>query len=124
MESMVGRKLWVLCLVVAAIAALLGGRRVTAAVQCGDAVNALVPCGPFLLGVAGEDNPSSQCCQSAQLLNKMATTVEMRRELCKCLLQAGPSFGVTPGRARRLPSFCKLKLEIPVSPNVDCNKIS
>lgn len=105
--------------VLLALALLVAGRAAAAAVSCSDAVNALIPCGSFLIGV-GEADPSKECCASAQSLNKMATTVESRRALCECLKQTGPSFGVKPERARRLPPFCKLKLNIPVSPNVNC----
>ncbi|XP_058069019.1 non-specific lipid-transfer protein-like [Magnolia sinica] len=107
--------MWVLCLVVAQIAG-------AAEVSCGDAVNALIPCGSFLLG-SGAPTPSHECCQSAQSLNKLATTPTSRRALCQCLKQTGPSFGVKPERAKQLPPLCKLKLNIPISPTVDCNKI-
>nr|CAD1839550.1 unnamed protein product [Ananas comosus var. bracteatus] len=92
-------------------------------VSCSDAVNKLIPCGSFLVGT-GPAKPSARCCQSAQGLQQMATTVAKRRALCQCLKQSGPSFGVRPERAKLLPSACNLQLNIPVSPNVDCNQIS
>ncbi|KAJ0989833.1 hypothetical protein J5N97_008189 [Dioscorea zingiberensis] len=90
--------------------------------SCGDAVDALIPCGSYLVGEGAED-PSAQCCASARGLNKMATTLATRRQLCECLKETGPSFGVVPKRAKHLPPFCKLKLDIPVSPNVNCTAI-
>ncbi|KAF8414167.1 hypothetical protein HHK36_002166 [Tetracentron sinense] len=90
-------------------------------VSCGDAVSVLIPCGSFLLG-DDEPKPSDQCCSSAQSLNKMAETRASRRALCECLKQTGPSFGVNPERAKQLLPLCKLKLNIPISPDVDCNK--
>nr|XP_029116507.1 non-specific lipid-transfer protein 1 isoform X2 [Elaeis guineensis] len=76
------------------------------AVSCGDAVNALIPCGSYLVG-SGKAEPSPQCCNSAKELNRMATTVEERRALCRCLKQTEPSLGVKPERARHLLPACK-----------------
>ena len=89
------------------------------AVSCSDAVNALIPCGSYLIG-AGAADPSTECCASAQSLNKLAATVASRRALCECFKQSGPSFGVKPERVQRLPRFCKLKLSFPVNSNVNC----
>lgn len=91
-----------------------------AGVSCGDVVSALIPCGPYLLG-QGADKPSDECCKSAQGLNKMVATVTMRRQLCECMEQTGPSFGVEPKRASGLPSYCRLKLDIPVSLHTNCS---
>ncbi|XP_040378530.1 non-specific lipid-transfer protein 1-like [Oryza brachyantha] len=95
-----------------------------AAPTCGDAVSALVPCGPFLVGGGGARRPSERCCSSARALRGMADTAEARRALCRCLEQSGPSFGVLPDRARRLPALCKLGLSIPVGAHTDCSKIT
>ncbi|KAJ3693319.1 hypothetical protein LUZ60_008799 [Juncus effusus] len=92
--------------------------------SCSNAVNALVPCGTFLLGAGQADQPDQRCCQSAQTLKSMAVTVDMRKSLCKCLEQSGPSFGVQPERAKTLPKLCKLDLNIPISPNYNCDLIS
>ncbi|KAF3325901.1 non-specific lipid-transfer protein 1-like isoform X1 [Carex littledalei] len=92
-------------------------------VSCGDAVNSLIPCGPFLIG-AGQAQPGERCCQSAQELKRMATTTATRRSLCRCLEQAGPSFGVNPEQARKLLSLCKLDLNIPISATYNCNLLS
>uniref|UniRef100_A0ACD5WBT5 Uncharacterized protein n=1 Tax=Avena sativa TaxID=4498 RepID=A0ACD5WBT5_AVESA len=95
-----------------------------AEVSCGDAVSALIPCGPFLLGAdAGAAGPSESCCRGAQALRKMAGTAVARRALCRCLVESGPSFGVLPERARQLPARCKLGVSIPVSTHTDCNKL-
>ncbi|RWR71828.1 non-specific lipid-transfer-like protein [Cinnamomum micranthum f. kanehirae] len=112
---MANNSLWMVMMVVMLVVTA------TEAVSCGDAVSALIPCGSFLIG-SGPPKPSAECCQSAQTLNKMAATLATRRALCQCLKQTGPSFGVKPERAKQLPPLCKLKLNIPVSPNVDCNK--
>lgn len=108
-------RVWIAVLVVAVVVTA------TAGASCGDAVSALTPCGSFLIG-SGPPKPSAECCQSASGLNKMAATLASRRALCQCLKQTGPSFGVKPERAKQLPPLCKLKLNIPISPTVDCNK--
>ncbi|KAG1327184.1 non-specific lipid-transfer protein 1 [Cocos nucifera] len=108
----------VLVVVVVVSAASTGA---AVAVSCGDAVNALIPCGSYLVG-SGKAEPSPQCCNSARGLNRMATTVEERRALCQCFKQTGPSFGVKPDRARHLLPACKLDLNIPISPDVDCTR--
>lgn len=105
--------------VVVAATASTGAEAAT--VSCGDYVNALIPCGSYLIG-SGKAEPSPQCCKSARELNRMATTVAERRALCQCFKQTGPSFGVKPERARHLLPACKLNLNIPISPNVNCNR--
>ncbi|KAL5981554.1 hypothetical protein ACLOJK_015616 [Asimina triloba] len=117
MEKKVAFSLWVMCMVL--VVDMSGGH--VSGLSCGDAVNALIPCGSFLIG-AGAAQPGKECCQSAQSLNKMSTTAESRKALCQCLKDTGPSFGVKPERAKKLPTLCKLKLNIPISPNVDCNR--
>ncbi|KAK1317624.1 hypothetical protein QJS10_CPA05g00961 [Acorus calamus] len=96
---------------------------VSAAFSCSDAVTALSPCGPFLITTGGVSAPTAECCRGAQSLEGMATTVQDRRALCECLKQTGPSFGVDPEKARQLPPLCKLSLNIPISPDVDCASI-
>ncbi|PKU79669.1 non-specific lipid-transfer protein 3 [Dendrobium catenatum] len=90
--------------------------------SCSDAVSALIPCGSFLIGSAG-NFPTKECCQSAQELNKAAARKADRQTLCKCLEQLGPSFGVKPAFARRLPVYCKLQLTIPISTNANCSQV-
>ncbi|KAL6894305.1 hypothetical protein ACP4OV_008403 [Aristida adscensionis] len=95
-----------------------------AAVSCGDAVDALVPCGEFLLGAGAAPaaaGPSDRCCRGARALERMAGTAEARRAVCRCLEQAAPSFGVLPGRARLLAARCNLGLAVPIGANTDCD---
>ncbi|XP_062213156.1 non-specific lipid-transfer protein 1-like [Phragmites australis] len=91
------------------------------AVSCGDAVNALIPCGTFLVG-AGAAVPSDSCCRGAMALRRMGGTADARRAICRCLEQSGPSFGVLPERARLLPARCNISLGIPINTHTDCNK--
>ncbi|KQK12546.1 non-specific lipid-transfer protein 3 [Brachypodium distachyon] len=111
--------------VVAAAIMLMAAAVGTAAaeVSCGDSVRALIPCGSFLVGADAAAAPSESCCRGALALRGMASTTAARRELCKCLMQSGPSFGVLPDRARQLPARCNLGVAIPVGPETDCDKI-
>ncbi|RZS25409.1 hypothetical protein BHM03_00058603, partial [Ensete ventricosum] len=104
-----------------ALALLLGCNTMAEAITCNDAVSGLIPCGSYLIGQGGAD-PSPRCCESARALNRMASTVASRRQLCECLKQTGPSFGVKPERVQHLPPFCKIDLNMPVSPDVDCSR--
>ncbi|KAK9133166.1 hypothetical protein Scep_012694 [Stephania cephalantha] len=116
--------MWVLMklLAVAALVVVMRSPSGTNALTCGDAISALIPCGPFLLGSAAAPEPNAQCCSNVQSLNEQARDTATRRALCQCLKQSGPSYGVKPDRARLLPSDCKITLQIPISPNVDCSR--
>ncbi|KAG9455108.1 hypothetical protein H6P81_008012 [Aristolochia fimbriata] len=116
MEKKVVCSLWVMFLVVGAV---MGPAE---AMSCSDAVSAMVPCGSFLLGSSGA-RPSPQCCQSALALQKKTPTRAGLRDLCLCFKQTGPSFGVQPEKAKLLPQLCKLNLNMPISPDIDCNKV-
>lgn len=116
--SMADKMLWVQGLVVLA---LIIASPAVDAVSCGDAISALIPCGSFLVG-SGAAKPSKECCTSAQSLNKLTTTTADRRAVCECFVKSGPSFGVKPERTKLLPSLCKLNINIPISPNLNCSK--
>ncbi|KAI3988048.1 hypothetical protein MKX01_011837 [Papaver californicum] len=101
---------------------LINSEVVNGAVSCGDAVSDLVPCGSYLMS-SGSSTPTKECCDGARKLNQLATTTADRQSLCACLKQTGPSFGVKVDKAKQLPVLCKLKLNIPITPNVDCSKV-
>ncbi|XP_026448125.1 non-specific lipid-transfer protein-like [Papaver somniferum] len=102
---------------------MINSEVVTGEVSCGDAVSDLVPCGSYLMGSGSNSSPTKECCDGARKLNQFATTTADRQSLCACLKQTGPSFGVKTDKAKQLPVLCKLKLNIPISPNVDCSKV-
>ncbi|XP_068668926.1 non-specific lipid-transfer protein-like [Aristolochia californica] len=116
MEKKVVCTVWVLFLVVGAVMGPAG------AISCSDAVSAMVPCGSFLVGSGGA-RPTAQCCQSVLALQKKTATRADLKALCLCLKQTGPSFGVLPEKAKLLPQLCKLKINMPISPDIDCQKI-
>ncbi|OVA01117.1 Plant lipid transfer protein/Par allergen [Macleaya cordata] len=120
-----GSKVWslIMSLLIMVLMALImiNNIQMVNGVSCEEAVSDLIPCATYLMG-SGGPNPGSQCCASAQKLNKLASTTADRQSLCECLKQTGPSFGVKPERAKQLPVLCKLELNIPISPDVDCSK--
>nr|CAD1839582.1 unnamed protein product [Ananas comosus var. bracteatus] len=64
-------------------------------VSCSDAVNKLIPCGSFLVGT-GPAKPSARCCQSAQGLQQMATTVAKRARFASAWSSLGRPLGSGP----------------------------
>ncbi|TVU44476.1 hypothetical protein EJB05_03919, partial [Eragrostis curvula] len=113
-------------MVAAATAALgAGGAEAagsTGTVSCGDVVSALVPCSAFLTG-AGPATPPAACCDGARSLLRMAGTADARRAMCRCMVQAAPSFGVLLDRAQELPDRCNIDFKLPIGGvNTDCNK--
>ncbi|XP_041023151.1 non-specific lipid-transfer protein A-like isoform X1 [Juglans microcarpa x Juglans regia] len=90
---------------------------------CQDALTTLLPCMPFLTGSDQELAPSPTCCLGAsELLNK-ATTSDDLKALCVCFKNAAAQDGVKSDRAELLPNLCKIKVPVPIKPDVDCNKL-
>ncbi|KAK9133170.1 hypothetical protein Scep_012698 [Stephania cephalantha] len=95
----------------------------TNAQTCGDAKAALFPCGSYLMGFGAAPRPGDKCCSNVKSLNNQAEDRATRRALCQCLKDAAHAYGVKADRARDLPTYCKITLEVPVTPNVDCTRI-
>ncbi|XP_021911034.1 non-specific lipid-transfer protein 3-like [Carica papaya] len=95
---------------------------VDAAVDCGEALAALMPCRSFLVG-EGPDKPSAPCCAAVQTVYKMAGSTKDRRDLCTCFVKAAPSIGVKPERAEELPHDCGITLPFPIVPDINCSSI-
>lgn len=89
------------------------------ALTCPQAVATLSPCLAFLQGKGS--NPSAPCCLGARNLNNMASTTEIRRQVCGCLKEAVISFGIDISRAKAIPEVCKIPVPVPIDPSVDCN---
>ncbi|KAK6932805.1 Bifunctional inhibitor/plant lipid transfer protein/seed storage helical domain [Dillenia turbinata] len=106
---------WILCL---ALFMLLA--KPTWGIDCGEAVSSLVSCESYLFG-SGDPKPSAACCSSAQALNKKVNTKPERKSLCECFKKMAPSLGVNNKRVEQLPTFCKLNLNLAITPDVDCN---
>ncbi|XP_011629171.1 non-specific lipid-transfer protein [Amborella trichopoda] len=114
----------VVCMWLLSVALVLGiAGAVGGGVSCESAVQAMIPCGSYLLG-AGGNIPSKDCCTSLHSLEGMTKTPAARKQVCQCFKDSGPSFGVKPARAKILPGLCKITIGIPINPSVDCNKVS
>ncbi|GLU15628.1 hypothetical protein SLE2022_321010 [Rubroshorea leprosula] len=67
--------------------------------------------------------PSGLCCVGLSNLNHEASTTKDRRDLCHCLKDAAPGFGVIPERAKELPQKCGVRIRVPIDPDIDCDTI-
>ncbi|KAI3985015.1 hypothetical protein MKX01_004783 [Papaver californicum] len=81
------------------MALMFNSEVVNGEVSCGDALSNLVPCGSYLMG-SGSYTPLKECCDV-------------------CLKQTGPSFGVKADNVKQFLVLCKLKLNIPITPDID-----
>ncbi|XVF27971.1 hypothetical protein REPUB_Repub14bG0155300 [Reevesia pubescens] len=90
------------------------------ALTCQQAITTLLPCQPFLTGVAPA--PIDPCCFAVVNVNAEATTTQARRDLCQCFKKAAPAFGVKPDKAKQLPQLCGVTVPVPIDPSVNCNK--
>ncbi|KAG2688506.1 hypothetical protein I3843_09G099300 [Carya illinoinensis] len=88
---------------------------------CPIAVKYLLPCMAFLTG-SSPPPPGAGCCQGARDVLNMATTSADRKALCFCLKNLASQAGVLADRAEQLPDLCKIKVPVPIKPDVDCNK--
>ncbi|KZV23254.1 non-specific lipid-transfer protein-like [Dorcoceras hygrometricum] len=112
-------RLWWLASVVALTSVMFG--RLTAVIQCNDAVAKMVPCETFLL--SGDAAPSAACCSAVQSLDKIATTSPPdRKAICRCFKDTLSSFPVNFAKVQLLLKLCKVAERVEVDPNVDCNR--
>ncbi|GKV14931.1 hypothetical protein SLEP1_g25732 [Rubroshorea leprosula] len=111
--------LWILGLGI--ILAMVGSRCVHATISCSDAIVTLTRCKPFL--TRGSRFPSVLCCVVLSNLNHEASTNQDRRDLCHCLKDAAPGFGVIPERAKELPQKCGVQIRVPIDSDIDCDTI-
>ncbi|GLT34122.1 hypothetical protein SLA2020_086610 [Shorea laevis] len=98
---------------------MVGSHRVHATISCQDALVALLPCKPFVTG--GSPSLSAPCCEGVSKLNVETSTIEERRELCRCLKDAAHGIGVILERAKELPQKCGVNISMPINPNINCD---
>ncbi|XP_027087987.2 non-specific lipid-transfer protein 1 [Coffea arabica] len=88
--------------------------------QCREAVMAIWPCEPFLLGYGIVTFP---CCFAAAALNQIAASSQPhRKDICECLVRVGKAMEVQLDNAKQLPQLCQINATIPIDEKVDCNK--
>ncbi|KAG8385772.1 hypothetical protein BUALT_Bualt03G0080000 [Buddleja alternifolia] len=88
------------------------------AISCTQALQYLMPCQPFLLGIS---DISSPCCLGAQALAQATTSQADRKSVCQCLKQVASSVNVNQDKAKQLPQLCKIDVPVAIQPNVDCD---
>ncbi|KAK4438245.1 hypothetical protein Salat_0158700 [Sesamum alatum] len=90
------------------------------AISCTQALEFLISCQSFLLGV-GEI--STNCCVGAQSLAQATVSSADQKIVCHCLKQAALSVKVNQDNAKQLPQLCKIDVPVPVQLNVNCDAI-
>ncbi|GAB2224810.1 hypothetical protein Droror1_Dr00005587 [Drosera rotundifolia] len=111
-----------LSLFLAALLIIMGTVRNTEAIPCQEAVAFIAPCINYLKGgIPGWPNPF--CCSACHRLQGLVTSVEDKKETCKCFKRAAPSVGVKADRAKLLPEVCQVGLGFAITPDIDCDKI-
>ncbi|XP_078430862.1 non-specific lipid-transfer protein-like [Wolffia australiana] len=107
---------------VAAVAMVVMWGSMASAMSCGDALSSMSPCGGYLMGMASA-SLSSLCCDRARSLARSASSPAQRKAICECFKETAPSLGVKPDRVKAMLAFCKLPLNLPITPNIDCSRV-
>ncbi|KAK4439374.1 Non-specific lipid-transfer protein 2A [Sesamum alatum] len=90
------------------------------AISCTQALEFLMPCQSYLLGLAGI---GSSCCLGAQSLARAAVSPTDRKSVCQCLKQVAMTAKVDEDKAKQLPQLCNIDVPVPVQFNVNCDAI-
>ncbi|KAK4398917.1 Non-specific lipid-transfer protein 2A [Sesamum angolense] len=108
------------CLVVLAVLALISFSPLVPAeaISCTQALEFLMPCQSYLLGLGGI-NPS--CCVGAQSLAAAAVSPTDRKSVCQCLKQVATLATVDEDYAKQLPQLCNVDVPIPLQLNINCD---
>ncbi|KAL0315117.1 UNVERIFIED_CONTAM: Non-specific lipid-transfer protein 11 [Sesamum calycinum] len=88
--------------------------------SCTQALEFLMPCQSYLLGLGGI-NPS--CCVGAQSLAAAAVSPTDRKSVCQCLKQVATLARVDEDYAKQLPQLCNIDVPIPLQLNINCDAI-
>ncbi|KAL0398802.1 UNVERIFIED_CONTAM: hypothetical protein Sradi_2223500 [Sesamum radiatum] len=90
----------------------------TEAISCTQALQFLIPCQSFLLGV-GEI--SSPCCVGAQSLARATISSKDQETVIQCLQQVALTVTVNLDNAKQLPQLCKIDGPVPEQLNINCD---
>ncbi|KAG9155584.1 hypothetical protein Leryth_021199 [Lithospermum erythrorhizon] len=90
-------------------------------IQCFSLLGTVLPCKDFMTGNA--EKPSGECCGNLQGLDNQAkASVDDRKAICNCFKEAASSFPFDPSKLQLLSQVCQLSQDLPIDPNVDCNR--
>ncbi|KAI3456490.1 hypothetical protein Pfo_013153 [Paulownia fortunei] len=90
------------------------------AMSCTQALEYLMPCQPFLMGIGEITSP---CCLGAQALAQATASPADRKSVCQCLKQVAVTVNVNQDKAKQLPQLCKIDFPVPVQPDINCDAI-
>ncbi|TKY46732.1 Non-specific lipid-transfer protein AP10 [Spatholobus suberectus] len=67
-------------------------------------------CVPYLVNPDLGFDPTPHCCEGATVALRRANNAQAIRNLCDCLVDAGPYLGFYPAKLVQLPIACKIGL--------------
>ncbi|XP_010547844.1 PREDICTED: non-specific lipid-transfer protein 1 [Tarenaya hassleriana] len=91
------------------------------AITCGEVDSSLRPCLPYLMAGGA---PTSKCCDGVRDLKMMTPTTADRQTACRCMKDDASRFReIKAEAAAQLPSKCSVEFGVPISREVDCDRI-
>ncbi|KAJ0428816.1 putative plant lipid transfer protein/Par allergen [Helianthus annuus] len=91
----------------------------TEAISCGELAGMLSPCISYL---RSGGSPSANCCSGAKKVQGAIQSQADRRTACNCAKSAAGQLQVRADAATGLPGKCGISVNVPMNPNVDCNR--
>jgi len=89
------------------------------AINCGQVVQRLLPCLGYLRN-GGAASPA--CCNGVRSLNSEVRNSPDRQQVCVCIKQAIPAYGINYGFANIMPGKCGVNLGIKINESMDCSR--
>ena len=91
-----------------------------ATISCGEVGKELTPCVSYLKR-NGADTPSDDCCKGANAVVAAAKTKDDKQAACECIKTAAKAIKAYEGKAKALPTKCKISLPYNISLSMDCS---
>ncbi|CAI9758652.1 unnamed protein product [Fraxinus pennsylvanica] len=92
------------------------------AVSCGQVESQISPCLTYL---SQGGTPTAACCSGVKSLSQSLQNTQDRQTACGCLKTAASRYpNLKQDAASQLPTKCGVTIGVPISPTVDCSKIS
>ncbi|KAF3788504.1 putative non-specific lipid-transfer protein 14 [Nymphaea thermarum] len=107
--------------VISLLIMILGLNFAAADVDCGLVLFLVSNCSHFVMHGFPRPVPASPCCNALASLQNMASEVEERRGVCKCVAGLISMYRPNPRAVAALPSLCQVSLGFPLDPLTNCN---
>ncbi|KAL8141524.1 hypothetical protein V2J09_014556 [Rumex salicifolius] len=99
------------------------GDLASTSIDCTTVTQLLSTCSVFISYGSPDPLPGSPCCDAVTGLDNLASSVENRREVCRCLMGLIATYNPSSTALATLPGFCGVSLGFTIDPNTDCNYI-